>query len=290
MKTQTRNEVGMVWKQSFIETSRGRFEYFQKGNGEPLCVTHLYSEYNTNGNTFAQPFTDHYTVYLVNLKGCGNSVKAVHESEYRMSETVKDLEAIREALNIAKWGFAGHSTGGMLAIMYGATAQESLTKIIGGGLCASAAYMDHPGSIYCKENPNNARIIEILRLLDSPTTPIEERRALNKEWFLMSIFDCEQYEEIINRPNSGKVVSPRLNYFSYQELKTYDVRPLLPSIQIPASIYCGLYDAQCPHVFSKEAADLMPNASMTTFERSNHNPFVEEEESFVQFVQSTVSN
>lgn len=49
-----------------------------------------------------------------------------------MTETIKDLEAIREALYINKWGFAGHSTGGMLALVYATEAQESLTKIIVG--------------------------------------------------------------------------------------------------------------------------------------------------------------
>lgn len=248
----------------------------------------MYSEFNANGNTFALPFTDKYSVFLVNLRGCGGSDKAEQESEYSMSETVKDLEAIREALQFQKWGFAGHSTGGMLALMYATMAQESLTKIVAGGLCASAEYMNHPASIYCKENPNNERIKEIITLLDSTETPIEERRALNKEWSLMSIFESNRYEEIMNRPNSGKVVSPRLNYFSYEELKSYGLRPSLPNVCIPVFIYCGRYDAQCPHEFSKEAAELMSNATMTTFELSNHNPFVEEEEIFKQFVNTTV--
>lgn len=47
-----------------------------------------------------------------------------------MTETIKDLEAIREALYINKRGFAGHSTGGMLALVYATEAQESLTKIL----------------------------------------------------------------------------------------------------------------------------------------------------------------
>ena len=276
-----------MWEQCFIETSRGNFEYFRKGQGEPLCVTHLYCEFNANGNTFALPFTDKYSVYLVNLKGCGGSDQAKQEADYSMAEAVKDLEAIREALGFSKWGFAGHSTGGMLALMYATMAQEHLTKIVAGGLCASADYMHHPDSMYCRENPNNPRIREIMSLLASEKE-IEVRRELNKEWALMSIYDSSRYEEIMNRPNSGKVVNPRLNYFSYVELKTFDVRPSLPKVTIPAFIYCGRYDAQCPHVFSQEAADLMPNTTMTTFELSNHNPFVEEEEKFKQFVGSTL--
>ena len=57
-----------MWKTNIVKTTRGNFEYFMKEK-VPLCVTHMYSEYNDNGNTFANPFTDHYSVYLVNLKG-----------------------------------------------------------------------------------------------------------------------------------------------------------------------------------------------------------------------------
>ena len=67
-----------------------------------------------------------------------------------MTETIKDLEAIREALYINKWGFAGHSTGGMLALVYATEAQESLTKIIVGG-AASKEYASHKDSIYCSK-------------------------------------------------------------------------------------------------------------------------------------------
>lgn len=34
-----------MWERKFIETERGKFELFIKGNGEPMCVTHL-SSYN----------------------------------------------------------------------------------------------------------------------------------------------------------------------------------------------------------------------------------------------------
>lgn len=279
-----------MWEQNLIETSRGVFEYFKKGSGEPLCVTHHYSEFNEKGNTLAAPFTEYYTVYLVNLRGCGQSVKAEHEWQYTMEETVKDLEAIREALGYEKWAFAGNSTGGMLALKYAIMAEEHLTKIIAGGLSASNEYMNHPDSIYCKDNPNNARVLEILKLLADPNTPKEEKQALGREWGMMSVYDKDCYDEFMNRPNSGRTVGPRLNYFAYKEVNDFDLRPDLHKVRIPAFIFCGLHDAQCPHVFSKEAAELMPNATLTTFNYSNHFPFVEEEEAFKEFVKKTVNN
>ncbi|MGE7624400.1 alpha/beta fold hydrolase [Viridibacillus sp. NPDC096237] len=277
-----------MWEQKLIETSSGTFEYFVKGSGSPLCVTHLYSEYNANGNTFANQFTEYHTVYLVNLRGAGNSAPSITEHDLSLVNSVKDLEAIREALQFEKWAFAGHSTGGMLALIYAILTPKALTKIIVGGASASREYMQHKDSIYCKENENNERIRGIMQQLNDPKKPLEERRKLNREWTEMSIYYRDRYDEYFNRPNSGKVVNARLNYFRYVELINYDLRPQLPEIIVPTYIYCGLHDAQCPYHFSKETAGLIPNAKLFTFEESNHFPFVEEEEKFAEFVKATL--
>lgn len=35
-----------MWQKEFIHTNRGTFECFVKGHGEPICITHLYSQFN----------------------------------------------------------------------------------------------------------------------------------------------------------------------------------------------------------------------------------------------------
>ena len=57
---------------------------------------------------------------------------------------------------------------------------------------------------------------------------------------------------------------------------------------MPSYIYAGKYDAQCPYKFGVEIANLIPKAVLTTLEKSNHNPFSEEEEMFHAFVESTL--
>lgn len=283
----TRKKVLQMWEQCMIETARGTFEVFKKGHGQPVCVTHLYSEYDVRGNIFADLFTEHATVYLVNLRGCGNSTDDLSQFNYSMGHTVDDLEAIRLALRLEKWIFAGHSTGGMLALKYATMYPNSLVHIVAGGLCASSEYMRHPSSIYCPTNSNNPRIKEIIAMLRNPQSTLEERRAGNKEWALMSLYHEKHYDTMLSRPNSGKTVSKRLDYFSYEELPTYDLRPELPDAATTAYIYCGLHDAQCPYEFSAEAAELMPNATLQTFRQSNHSPFIEEEKEFHQFIATT---
>lgn len=278
-----------MWKKRLVETSRGVFELFENGVGEPLAVTHHYSAYDERGNSFANPFTEHYCVYLINLKGAGNSVQVKTESEYSMDEAVLDLEAIREALGFRKWGFAGHSTGGMLALKYAILAPNSLTKIIAGGAAASYEYGADPDSIYCRKNPNFNRIVEIMELLEDASTPIETRRKLGYEWVLMSYHSEEKLQEALKKPNSGKTVGPRLDYFRKVEYPTYDIREEIKHITIPSYIYAGKYDSQCPMKFGVEIAELIPEASLTIFEESNHNPFSEEEEKFAEFVIKTLA-
>lgn len=277
-----------MWEKHVIETNRGQFELFKKGEGEPLCVTHLYSEFNQNGNLFANSFSHKYSVYLINLTGCGNSTEGKGNDKYSMDASVKDLEAIRESLGYQVWSFAGHSTGGMLGLKYAIQSQASLKRIVVGGLCASADYMRHPGSIYCVENPNNKRLREIFAVLKDPKATIDERKAVSKEWTMMSLYNKAVYDEMINRPNSGKTVSKRLDYYSNKELPNYDLKPLLSFIRVPTYIYAGLYDAQCPYEFGVEAAELVKTSTFKVFHQSNHYPFIEEEEEFKHFVDSII--
>jgi proline iminopeptidase len=90
------------WNQMLIDTPRGTFEVFCKGEGEPICVTHHYSEFNETGDYFAESFTRTHQVYLVNLREAGNSAKAEEPYHLSMLETIFDLEGIREALGFEK--------------------------------------------------------------------------------------------------------------------------------------------------------------------------------------------
>jgi proline iminopeptidase len=273
-----------MWEKHLIQTSRGEFEIFTQGTGEPLCVTHLYSEFNELGSYFADSFVHHFQVFLVNLKEAGESCKAIVQDELSMSETVKDLEAIRVALNCDEWGFAGHSTGGMLGLVYTSMYPESLTKLLVGGTTASKEYMYHKDCMYSSTNPLNKRLKEIFSVIKSSTATGEERRSANREWTNMSLYHVERQDEYFKLPSSGKVVSKRLDYYSFQDLPNYDVKSKLKEIVVPTIVFCGRYDAQCPLVFSEEIAEGIKNSSLYIFEESNHYPFIEEKEVFVKLV------
>ncbi|MDQ0207637.1 alpha/beta fold hydrolase [Alkalicoccobacillus murimartini] len=274
-----------MWRKQIIETDNGRFEVFVQGNGKPLCITHLYSEFDERGNYFADHFVPFFTVYLVNLREAGNSEKADHDDQLSMGQSVRDLEAIRKALEIETWSFAGHSTGGMLALVYAADYPESLEKMVVSAAALSYEYMQHPDSIYCKENEYNKRILELMQTLHSPTATLEERRATGREWIEMSLYRPENYDQYFVKPSSGKVVPKRLNYFSYQELPTYNLSDKVNQITVPAIICCGRHDSQCPLDCSISIQKLLVHSTFVVFEESNHSPFLEESTAFSKMVE-----
>lgn len=276
-----------MFEAEIVETKRGNFEVLKRGLGEPLAFTHLYSEFNGYGNPMSQILSEHYSVYIINLRGAGHSDDKTDEFTYSMDDAVRDTEAIREALGIKKWAYSGHSTGGFLALKYAVMYPDSLTKIIAGGLCASYEYMKHPKSIYCDKNPNNKRMKEIFTRLRQPSATKEERIELSKEWIMMSLYRKEAYYDMLKKKESGRTLMDKIDYFT-AELPEYDVREELKDSSVKAYIYSGRHDAQCPHVFSDEAAQLMPNGYLTTFEYSNHSPDIEEEQKFKEFIKDTV--
>jgi len=273
-----------MWEQLLLKTDRGTFEVFVKGEGEPLCVTHLYSEYNSNGNRFANPFTKYYKVYLVNLRGAGKSDPVESDEQLRLEETVEDLETLREALMLDTWSFAGHSAGGMLGLLYALQHPQALSQLIVCGASASYKYTEHPKSIFSKKNPLNVRVQEILKVLNDPSASLEERISANREWSMMHLYRPEKLDDYFVGPDSGSAVPKLLQHFAFTEVRRFDLTGRIAGITVPTLVLAGLHDAGCPIDCCREIAEKIPRAEFVIFEESNHAPYVEEPEKFAEAV------
>ncbi|GGH77085.1 proline iminopeptidase [Pullulanibacillus pueri] len=264
------------WKQAVLKTARGTFEYFQKGKGIPLCVTHYYSDFNATGDLFADAFTPHFSVYLVNLRGTGKSTPIQKGEDIGFTETVKDLEAIRETLGFSSWSFAGHSTGGMVGLVYGLSSRSSLHQLFLVGTAASKDYMFADGCIYRQDHPQFAKMQELLNQIQDINTPEGVRTALGKERKALSLYDQRLYDAVFPPTIHKKTAVDRLNYFSHQEIHKFDVIDQLSHIDVPTWIACGKYDVQCPASCSQTIYRGIPHSELHIFEKSNHYPFAEE--------------
>ncbi|RLQ93107.1 alpha/beta fold hydrolase [Falsibacillus albus] len=273
------------YEQRIIHTERGSFEVFISGNGQPLCVTHLYQEFSNSGSSFADCLSPFYKVILVNLKEAGNSSKAHRSTELTMAETVKDLESIRTALGFSTWSFAGHSTGGFLGLTYAASHPEVLDELILCGTSASKEFLEPDNCIYnFKTGTHRKEVTKIFLTLMLPFVSKTKKRSASRKLIELSLHEPEKYDEYFRDRPSSKIIRKRMQAYN-KELKTYDVRTELKHIKIPTLIPCGRYDVQCPLIFSKELHEVMPHSQLVIFEHSNHFPFIEEANDFTRAVQ-----
>ncbi|SDJ65446.1 alpha/beta fold hydrolase [Sediminibacillus albus] len=272
------------WKRHIVDTDRGMFELFVKGEGEPVCVTHLYSEYNETGDYFAESFRKHDQVYLVNLREAGNSAKAERHYQLSMLETILDLEAIRTALGFNTWSFAGHSTGGMLGVVYGIYFSSSLTHLIIVG-AAARDYTLSPDCIYNPDHPRFDRMQELIETLKNGSLPEENRKKMTIERTKLSLRNPQDYEKLFDKGIEKKISTARLNFFS-RELNIFDVTKKLNLCKVNTLIVCGKYDVQCPWEYSAEMKQYILQSKLSTYNNSNHYPFLEEKQKFVKDIQA----
>jgi proline iminopeptidase len=269
-----------MWSTQLINTARGIFEVFIKGEGRPICVTHHYTEFSEQGHYFADMFTATHQTILVNLREAGQSARAERDEQLAMRETVEDLEAIREAMGFEKWAYAGTSTGGMIGLTYGIHHSESLTSLMVAGATASRDYMSKAGSIYSSAHPQNARLIELLAIINNPATSPEKRGPAVREWTQMSLFRPEKIDEYFNVPGKGGKTHPRRLQGYINELTDYDIRGSLQHIQVPTLVLCGRHDASCPLECSEEIHRLTPSSQLAIVEESSHYPYLENPSQF----------
>lgn len=273
-----------MWTQQMIPTKRGTFELFTKGSGEPLCITHHYSQFNETGDYFADVFTSTHRVLLINLRDAGNSAKANSEKELSMIETIHDLEAIREALQLPIWHFAGHSTGGMLGLLYAITYPKSLQSLVVVGAAASN-YTETPFCIYHPEHPQFHYMQQLIENLKNPLLTSEERKELSTERTKLSLYKPENYNSYFCKPIVKTMSASRMNAFSH-EYPAFNLREHLPSMKTKTLIICGRHDVQCPIQYSIDIHEGIRSSIFVIFEESNHYPFLEETTLFTSTTQT----
>ncbi|WP_062235912.1 alpha/beta fold hydrolase [Fictibacillus sp. FJAT-27399] len=270
------------WETKMISTERGSFEVFSKGQGPALCVTHLYSEFNETGDRFADTFTETNQVFLVNLREAGRSEQAHEPYQLSMIETVLDLEAVRLELGIQSWNVAGHSTGGMLGLVYGMRHPQSIDSLIIAGSAAREYASSSPYCIYHQEHPQFEKMQMLIERLKTNLSE-EERSRCSRERTKLSLHEPDRYDEYFTGDVHKSMSASRMNFFA-REILLFDITKQLHKVTARTLVICGAHDVQCPLPFSREIAELIPNAELEVFNDSNHYPFLEEAEKFSRVI------
>jgi proline iminopeptidase len=255
----------------------GELNYTVAGSGPPLCLNHQYGAVSAV-SPLAEGFTPFFTCYAINAGGIEGSGPVRDPADLTMEALADDLEAARVALGLKRWVVAGHSTGGMVALIYALRYPEAVAGLILSGTAASHRFVN--GSIYDPHHSHGTELHERMQamLRGDP----EGAKRYRELVFTLSVADPACTPLSRWGTSFGRVSTQRLQAFiqSVQSTPRFDVEPDLPRITVPTLVIVGRYDPQCPIENSERIAREIPGARLVVCEQSGHFPFIEEPDVF----------
>ena len=264
------------------------------GTGEPLIVI----PGGPGGNHLPYRKFDSLTV-MGNIQmiyfdafGRGKSDTAVNVKDYTLARDIEDIEGLRKALHLTKISLLGHSYGSLVAqgyaIKYG---QNTSHLIIADGFHSYAMWQENDDNSNHEIKTNYPEVWEELMA-------IRKKGAISSSDNHQDIYGRVPYgflyaynpENFVNRGKRNPYPNPFNAKLYYQmvgkdgdfvvgsDIGKFDFRKQLKNLKMPILIVAGRYDRVAVPWMQVQYKKYCPQAQFVMFEKSGHNPQVEEPE------------
>ena len=104
-----------------------KLHFRELGSGSPIIILHGLFGLNDNWQTLAKYLSQHYKIYLVDLRNHGRSP---HSPDFNYSLMAQDLFELMQDEHIHKPVIMGHSMGGKVAMHFALAHSELITKLV----------------------------------------------------------------------------------------------------------------------------------------------------------------
>ena len=194
-----------------------------------------------------------------------------------------DLEAVRLHLDVPRIAVLGHSILGMLAIEYGRRRPESVSHVIAVGTppTGDVARLLAAGKPFFEEDASEERkriLRDNMAALPTGAPPGQMVLAQTPMRFFDPRFDAAPL--FVGAQTNPAVLAHLMATLA----RGWDVTAGAPPLRAPLLLVHGRYDYTVPYTMWRGVTDTLPNATFRLFERSGHQPFVEEPDLFTSVV------
>ena len=216
---------------------------------------------------------DRYRIISYDQRGSGSSEQI---APFSFEQFCADLEELRRKLDLGKIVIAGGSYGGMIALQYATRFQHNLHAVVLRDTAASNDF-EH----LARDNAFNSPYVSdqegVERMFRGETFSDDDFREQIRQ--IMPLYN------VIKDPerDAAAVAAMQIHHATHnwafaRNNVNYDVRPLLPFVDVPVLITVGRHDWITPVEASEELHSLLPNSELVVFENSGHSPQQEEKE------------
>jgi proline iminopeptidase len=276
----------------YVKVNGAKLWVVTVGEGDPIIIipggpggAHL-------GYRDFDPLTEkHHQIIYFDAFGRGKSDTAKNVTEYTLERDIDDIEGLRKALNLNKVTVLGHSYGGVVAQGYGLKYPAHLSHLI-------LADTFHSFVMWQENDDNSNKEIktnypEIWEQL----MKVREQGAVSSDQIHQDIYgkvpygflyayDPSKFEgnggKPYPNPNNTKLyyqmVGKDGDFIVGSDIGTFDYRKQLKDLKMPVLIYSGRFDRVAVPWMALKFKEYCPQAQFVMFEKSGHNPQVEEPE------------
>ncbi|WP_433863053.1 alpha/beta fold hydrolase [Sphingobacterium thalpophilum] len=266
-----------------VPASAGRAEYIEVEKGVKLHVTDL-GEGKPIVLIHGWPLSDEmyeyqyqylsrkgFRVIGITLRGFGKSDKPYGRYDFNVFSD--DIKVVLEKLDIKNATLGGFSLGGAVVLHYVTkynSAHVSKLALFGAAAPSWKQREGFPDGLpdAVVEELINATKIQRQDLIASFGAGFPAKEGNISK-------NVEKWLESINLQASPYAITE-----SITALRDLDLRPQLSKINIPVTIFQGVYDKNCPLIWAEQLQKGIKNATLIRFENSGHALFVEELEKF----------
>ena len=239
----------------------------------------------------------HHQLIYFDAFGRGKSDTAKIVTEYTIARDVEDIEGLRKALKLEKISVLGHSYGGVVAQGYAIKYPQNVSHLI-------LADTFHSFIMWQENDDNSNHEIRIgyPEVWDA-LMKIREKGAVSSDKEHQDIYGRVPYgfmyaynpDKFAARggkayPNSYnsklyyQMVGKDGDFIVGNDIGTFDFRKQLKDLKMPILIVTGRYDRVAVPWMAVKYKEYCPQAQFVMFEKSGHNPQVEEPEKEFQII------
>ena len=226
-----------------------------------------------------------YRVVLYDALGCGESERVTDASLFTLSQDVRRLEGVRQALGLGRVHLLGSSYGGLLALAYALEHPENLRSVVTtGGLAnvpLASSEMERLKSELPPETLATLRSHEAKGEFQHPdylrAVEVFYRRHVCRldPWpepvtYSLTHLSLPVYETM-NGPNEFTIVG---------NIRDIDLTPRLHELDLPLLVTTGRYDEVTPKV-GQAIVDRVPGSRLWVLPNSSHMGFWEERSTYM---------
>ena len=274
----------------YIQVNGAKLWIVTFGSGDPIILI----PGGPGGNHYGfRPAFDslakNNTVIYFDAFGRGKSDTAKDVKEYTLARDIEDIEGIRIALHYQKLNVLGHSYGGLVAQGYALKYPDHVNHLV-------LANTFHSFIMWQKNDDNSNHEIQTnYPEVWAQLMKIREAGAVSQDEEHQRIYGQVPYGFLYAYnpnnflPKGGKPYpNPNNSKLYYQmvgkdgdfivgsDIGNFDFRQDLKNLKMPVLIYGGRYDRVAVPEMMIKYKEYCPQAKFIMFERSGHNPQVEE--------------